>query len=143
MLEEQDEADRWLEDNDTKLELPRDKTGKLSGFSIYVRKEWQTLFGPHWEGYEQSSVQYIRGIYGRHGKAQKAFILLAQGRSSRAVTRETGVAKNTVKRIKDILEAISGKISCPCGGPSGHRGWCSIRFKESPARQEAMRRFHR
>ncbi len=139
-----DEAARWLAEEEQRLEYSTLKEGVNAGFSVYVRKEWQTLFGPHWEGWEASPIQYARGIYGRFGKAQQAAKMLMEGKPIREVSRLTGISKNTGKRIKNILQVATGmRFECPCGQPSGHQGWCKYRFANSEARQETMRRMRR
>lgn len=60
--DEPDEADAWLTAEEQRLEIWSKERGVMDGFSVYVRKEWQTLFGPHWEGYEASPLKYPRGV---------------------------------------------------------------------------------
>ena len=84
-----------------------------------------------------------------------------------AAARRTGCAKNTVAKYLRLFEAweqttvhcLCGKprhvgwckaqenaerveAFCGCGKPLRHRGWCSIRFARSPARQAVMARLH-
>lgn len=56
--------------------------------------------------------------------------LLKLGLSHRGIQRELGVAKGTVHRY----ETLHGPFVCPCGRGRTHRGWCSARLKQSPAR---------
>lgn len=68
----------------------------------------------------------------------KAAIL--EGMTLRQVERATGVSKLTVAKYREIIVAMvpGGVIFCKCGKASGHNGWCSYRFEESPARRRFM-----
>ena len=66
-----------------------------------------------------------------------------KGESIRKTSRETGVAKNTVKSIQRIVVAEKINLGepillCKCGQPAGHKGWCSHRLAESPKRQKFL-----
>jgi len=61
----------------------------------------------------------------------------AAGESLRRIAAKFGIAKNTALRYKQF-SSVPDK--CPCGERYGHRGWCSVRFKQSPARQALMAR---
>lgn len=55
----------------------------------------------------------------------------------RGVCRRTGLAKGTVQRHFPI------DVRCPCGKLLiEHRGWCSHRYAQSPARQKVMTAIH-
>lgn len=72
---------------------------------------------------------------------QKAAEMLKDGKSLREVSREVGLAKNTVNSIrKEIVEDLPEH--CACGELLGHRGWCKVRFEKSETRQEVVKRMH-
>lgn len=59
-----------------------------------------------------------------------------QGHSIRKISGTVQIAKNTVERYKKLfLDQHTKPIFCQCGRPAFHRGWCSARLRESPARQ--------
>ena len=88
------------------------------------------------------------------------------GLSIREAARICEVAKNTAAKImggfaegeSEILAAAAADgcphprtitdssgnlwIACACGQIRGHRGWCSVRYKASAARQQFMERWH-
>lgn len=87
------------------------------------------------------------GMYPRDGQLEPVENLLSSGLSIRAVSRFTGVHTQTVKKVLKFLlkerDSLNlGPILCPCGKVSTHRGWCRVRYSNSPARQRFMRRWH-
>lgn len=85
-----------------------------------------------------------------HIRDPKTFIrvcdMIEAGKTIREVVRATGVSKNTIGKIRRVvlfqMEAEGKPILCPCGQPTGHRAWCSYRFKNSPRRQRVMAKMH-
>jgi len=85
-------------------------------------------------------------------KQQQVFELLLEGYSGRETAKIAGVSKDvalTYRKIllKDIEDykddpELVKSLTCPCGGPSGHRGWCSWRLQRSQARQAVLKRMH-
>jgi hypothetical protein len=61
--------------------------------------------------------------------------LYKSGMSIRFVSKQVGVSKQTVNSYFKLLRMKLGTVLCPCGAVAGHRGWCSLRFAASPARQ--------
>jgi hypothetical protein len=57
--------------------------------------------------------------------------LLAMGASRRAIAEHVGCSTNTVARYHRMWEMA---VTCGCGRPSGHSGWCSVRLDYSPTR---------
>lgn len=73
------------------------------------------------------------GQYASVESVERVRVALAAGASGREAARIAGVAKESVWRwLKKGLVTFG---TCPCGGPSGHRGWCKYRFYASAARQ--------
>jgi len=74
-------------------------------------------------------------------KRSKVEELISKGKGNRLIERETGVSKNTVKKIRqDIITETGNEPLCKCGQPATHKGWCSERFKKSPKRQATMKK---
>lgn len=79
------------------------------------------------------------GMYLAPHKIQAANNAFAAGLSTRAAARQAGISPVTAFKLR----RLSGyKTLCPCGQPSGHRGWCAVRFAQSKLRQVWMRRWH-
>lgn len=74
-------------------------------------------------------------------KAKIVKQILLGGISIRWTVRLTGVSKQTVRRIERQLRLEGEKRVCPCGLDAKHQGWCSFRFRQSPARQSFMKRW--
>lgn len=70
---------------------------------------------------------------------------LALGRSIRQIAADLEIAKGTVQRYRDFfVRANTAKgvtVYCACGKEASHNGWCSERFRLSPARQAFMARW--
>lgn len=86
-------------------------------------------------------------MHGRSGQLDRMARMVMSGVSLRAVTRACGCGKPTIQRLHRILEterlrAGLDRILCACGRPSTHRGWCSIRLKQSPKRQATLAALH-
>jgi hypothetical protein len=79
------------------------------------------------------------GMYLTPGKIKKLKLFFVMGLSTRAAARRARVAQDTVSKLRRLLK---DETPCPCGQPSGHRGWCTIRFAQSKPRQEWMRHWH-
>ncbi len=60
--------------------------------------------------------------------------LFLQGYSLNAACRMIGCSVNTGRRYYPA-DAVP---NCPCGREAGHRGWCRVRYAESPARQAVL-----
>lgn len=61
--------------------------------------------------------------------------LAAEGRSITAIMAATGLSRLAVKKL------IGDRtFTCACGKPADHRGSCAIRYRLTPAREEAARR---
>ena len=73
------------------------------------------------------------------------------GKSIRDIAKAVGCAKGTVQRYRDAVLAgwvIYGDsyfkpAPCECGRDAGHKGWCSVRYSKSIARQEFVKRWRR
>lgn len=67
---------------------------------------------------------------------------IEKGKSIRETMEETGVAKQTIMKIrKAVVEMADEKgtpILCECGKPAGHNGWCKERLAKKPARKEFL-----
>jgi len=78
-------------------------------------------------------------------KQIEIFELIGKGFSIRQIAKELGISKVTVGKrsrfIRTSLDMRDGGV-CGCGKEGGHNGWCSYRFKSSPARQKFMQRWH-
>lgn len=75
-------------------------------------------------------------------KYRLAAYLLGAGKSTREVESMIGISK---KVVNDIRRSIfqNTDVLCGCGQEAGHRGWCSFRYDQSPARQATMARMGR
>ena len=63
--------------------------------------------------------------------------LAREGKGVRAIARELRISPNTVDRY------FPRDAKCECGKLLiDHRGWCSVRFKQSEARQAALKKLH-
>jgi hypothetical protein len=103
---------------------------------VRLGKEWTTAFGPQWGLYK-------RGMYMRKGQLVLVGQMLLAGHSIRSVSFITGVHRATVRRMKVIIEDILDEpLTCPCGQPATHQGWCRHRLSNSPDRQEFLARMH-
>lgn len=101
---------------------------------------------------ERARLKIIAGMKTGEGnhisplERARAVDLFLGGESVRGVMAKVKIANETARRIqRRILAAIAAgeiSVSCPCGGPLGHRGWCSWRYKRSPGRQAFMREWH-
>lgn len=79
-------------------------------------------------------------LHPRKGKLLTIVRLLLDGISHREIARRCGAHSTTIARARDFLETFVGEsILCPCGKPSNHQGWCSVRFKQSVKRPEFIR----
>ena len=88
-----------------------------------------------------------RGMYARGNKLENIRNSLLSGNGIRKTARILGVSKCTVGKCLKLLlasrrDAGAGDIMCRCGQASTHQGWCWYRFKESPKRQQFMKRWH-
>lgn len=77
-------------------------------------------------------------------KKSKVIQAIESGKGIRETSRETGVAKATVKNIQTLI--VAQRIEegaplplCECGREVGHRGWCKNRVKKSPKRQKFLK----
>lgn len=61
-------------------------------------------------------------------------MLLVPGTTIRMAEHITGIDQNTVMKIARTLALPP----CPCGKPSGHKGWCTFRLKFSKKRMEFL-----
>lgn len=60
------------------------------------------------------------------------------GMSIRASARAVGVRRNTAWTYYKLWNISA---LCGCGKPATHRGWCAVRFDQSPKRQEFMKQW--
>lgn len=60
--------------------------------------------------------------------------LFLQGFSQNEACRRVGCSPNTARRYYPV----DARPNCPCGREAGHRGWCRVRYAESPARQAIL-----
>lgn len=58
--------------------------------------------------------------------------LAARGYGKRAVARALGIARKTANRY------FPDEAICECGRPATHQGWCKVRYRNSPARQNLI-----
>lgn len=58
----------------------------------------------------------------------------------RAISRATGISRNTIRYYREKLR-LSIR-SCACGQPATHQGWCRERFMASRLRQQFMKTWH-
>jgi hypothetical protein len=65
-------------------------------------------------------------------------LLRMPGITIREAARIAGCSINTVLPLARSIDLPA----CPCGQPSGHRGWCRFRFGKSSLRQQFMRHWH-
>lgn len=70
-------------------------------------------------------------------KAALLLEALGRGESLRAAAKVAGCAKNTAARY---IRLYGRGSNCPCGAKSGHNGWCTYRYLQSPARQAFVKR---
>lgn len=133
-------------------------SGRKDGLVDFTDREgnpFQPEYGMSvWSGLNECSTffaagatdRYHRkgGMYGRKGKLVMIGKLLLAGMSRRAVARQAGVNVKTVAKMFRILqrELPSFDPRCGCGQPSGHQGWCRVRFNRSPKRQKALAAIH-
>ncbi len=73
--------------------------------------------------------------------------LMRAAHSIKGAARIVGCANNTAMAYREAVIASHEDLDgvppkCPCGQNSGHRGWCSHRYSNSPRRQEFMRNWH-
>lgn len=73
-------------------------------------------------------------------RLESARILFLQGYSIRQVMREVGLSKQTAHQYRK--RSVTDDIRCQCGASVLHRGWCWWRYKQSPKRQEVVRKWH-
>lgn len=64
--------------------------------------------------------------------------LYESGYTLRAIARKTGYSRVTVRRL---IGGMDLSVACPCGRPSGHRGWCPVRYARSEIRQAFIARW--
>jgi len=83
-----------------------------------------------------------RGMYQNGGRLERARAMLLTGYSMRQIRSQTGMASATITKLRHVLKDEGIEPVCGCGQPTTHRGWCSVRFARSPARQSFMRRWH-
>ena len=71
-------------------------------------------------------------------KKKVADEILIIGGSLRTAAKASGLSWPTVRRMRDNL-ASAGRLPqvCACGRPTGHSGWCMVRFRSS-AQMEAF-----
>lgn len=76
--------------------------------------------------------------------------LLLAGWSVRKVSQITGHHRDTICKIRlgllAVIEDECGELpplTCECGAPHGHRGWCKERVNRSPKRKKFLARWHR
>jgi transposase-like protein len=81
----------------------------------------------------------LPGMYLADEKLVAAKTVLLAGRSIRQAARIAGIAQMTARKIARTL----GPRRCECGQDARHRGWCPVRFQESPVRQAVVARFNR
>lgn len=77
------------------------------------------------------------GNFTKPEKVQTAQTLFLNAKSIRQVAAIVGIARNTAEGIRRRMPNYRN-ILCACGKPALHRGWCAVRFQQSPKRQEFM-----
>jgi hypothetical protein len=111
--------------------------GEQTGYTV-VMGTCSTYFGPDADG----PVRLPRGMFGKRGQLEKMGLMIVQGWSSHRIVREVGGSKNTVLKLRRVLEILTGKeFMCPCGKPVRHQGFCAWRIEQSPARQAYLAQF--
>ena len=69
-----------------------------------------------------------RGMFSKGGRLEKATVLLKEGLGNRETHRMTGMALNTVAKLRKALESRNGSpFLCPCGKLAVHQGMCCYR----------------
>lgn len=71
---------------------------------------------------------------------QLARELLVLGASVRRCMEATGLAHNTVLKLRKLVGPDI--LPCSCGKLAGHRGWCRELYQRSVARHGVMARLH-
>jgi hypothetical protein len=61
------------------------------------------------------------------------------GMGVNAASKFAGVSQQTASRYLRMLNPMP---LCKCGQPVTHRGWCSVRFANSPKRKKFMERWN-
>jgi transposase-like protein len=92
-------------------------------------------------------AQTVFGGMRNSTELQIAILMLLKGNSIRESARMAGMSKDTVAKLfprllAELSRSGRGDIYCPCGRKSPHRGWCSYRFENSPARKAVMAKMH-
>lgn len=96
----------------------------------------------------QSFIDHVNDIAHKDfPRFERACELFHQGCTIREVAKSVGMAINTAMHVRrNCIEGgeLSGlpPIKCPCGEPTGHRGWCSYRVSYSSKRQAFLKRWH-
>jgi hypothetical protein len=100
-------------------------------------------------------------------RMEQLFACFRTSMTARAAARSVGTSKDTANRYLRLMEHTEQTSSlcacgkprhvgwcraqenaervetlCACGKSIRHRGWCSVRFERSPARQRFMLRWH-
>jgi|HubBroStandDraft_2_1064218.scaffolds.fasta_scaffold00132_42 hypothetical protein len=70
-------------------------------------------------------------------KVEKLQALFAAGFTLRQAAKRAGVSRHTAQRYAREMPPML----CPCGQPSSHQGWCTIRVGRSENRQRFLARF--
>lgn len=96
-------------------------------------------YGPGMNGYSKFGL--ARGMYSRGGRLDAAKAAILNGFGNRETHRMTGMSKRTVAKLRGILERDHGIVSCPCGKPATHNGWCRVRYARSEKRQQFIKKW--
>ena len=83
-----------------------------------------------------------RPMRSKGGRFEQATVCIKEGRGNRETCRLAGMSKNTVAKLRAVLEQQNdGPFLCVCGKPATHQGWCSYRFAESLERRAFIRKW--
>jgi hypothetical protein len=80
-------------------------------------------------------------------KSDRVFDMFQQGATIREVCYIEGISRQTAQEYRASTLSVQEEdglppILCPCGRPTGHKGWCSFRLQYSPKRQALLNRWH-
>jgi len=90
-----------------------------------LKEQAKTLKPP----YDRHAPRPMRSKAGRLGHAT---VCIKNGKGNRETNRLTGMSKNTVAKLRRILEEQNGgPFLCSCGRPAVHKGMCSYRIGRS------------
>ena len=77
-----------------------------------------------------------RGMRSKGGRLEKATALMKKSKGNREICRLTGMSKNTVAKLRRVMEEQKGgPFLCGCGRVATHQGVCSYKRQDANSRQ--------